>query len=241
MIATPRFVYLHLHKSGGTFVNEALLRFVPGARQLGYHLPARLIPHALRKLPVLGFVRNPWAYYVSWYSFQSAREDGGNALFRALSDDGRLNFKQTVRNMLELGSDAPRLDRLLAQLPDAFSNQGFNLPRPALEPLRGLKVGFYTYLYQYMFTGHNGQLFLGRTETLREDLLGFFDTLRLDPGPELRDFISSHSARNASRHGDWRTYYDEELRDLVAERDATVIGQFNYAFSPAPAAAARSA
>jgi len=37
MIATDRFVFLHLHKSGGTFVNECLLRHVPGARQLGYH------------------------------------------------------------------------------------------------------------------------------------------------------------------------------------------------------------
>jgi hypothetical protein len=72
MIATDRFVYVHLHKSGGTFVNECLLRFFPDARQIGYHLPRSRIPQDRLALPVLGFVRNPWSYYVSWYSFQSA-------------------------------------------------------------------------------------------------------------------------------------------------------------------------
>ena len=44
MIATGRFVFLHLHRSGGTFVNEWLLRFVPGTRLIGYHFPRSLIP-----------------------------------------------------------------------------------------------------------------------------------------------------------------------------------------------------
>ena len=44
MIVAPRFVFLHLHKSGGTFVNDCLLRFVPGARSAGYHLPHTMIP-----------------------------------------------------------------------------------------------------------------------------------------------------------------------------------------------------
>ena len=70
MIATPRFVFIHLHKSGGTFVNECLLRFVPAARRLGYHLPRAAVPSEYAHLPVLGYVRNPWSYYVSWYAFQ---------------------------------------------------------------------------------------------------------------------------------------------------------------------------
>jgi hypothetical protein len=56
MIATDRFVYVHLHKSGGTFVNECLLRFFPDARQIGYHLPRSRIPQDRLALPVLGFV-----------------------------------------------------------------------------------------------------------------------------------------------------------------------------------------
>ena len=75
MIVTPRFVFLHLHKSGGTFVNACLMQHVAGAQQIGYHLPRTMIPDTHRHLPVLGFVRSPWSYYVSWFSFQSSRTE----------------------------------------------------------------------------------------------------------------------------------------------------------------------
>jgi len=57
MIVTDRFVFLHLHKSGGTFVNECLLRFLPDARQVGYHLPRSMTPPAAvkRKKTVLKY------------------------------------------------------------------------------------------------------------------------------------------------------------------------------------------
>ena len=97
MIATGRFVFLHLHKSGGSFVNECLLRFLPDARRVGYHLPRSLIPTEFAALPVFGFARNPWSYYVSWFSFQAAR-DHPNALYRLLSNDGRRGFRPENRH-----------------------------------------------------------------------------------------------------------------------------------------------
>src|SRR5690606_23226084 len=102
MIVTPSFVFLHLHKSGGTFVNTGLMRLIEGARHVGYHLPRSMIPPQFASLPVLGLVRDPWSYYVSWYSSQRARPRP-NALFQAASHGGTLDFKATVRNMLNLG------------------------------------------------------------------------------------------------------------------------------------------
>ena len=81
MIVTPRFVFLHLHKSGGTLVNTGLIRYIAGARHIGYHLPRSMLPEQFASLPLLGLVRNPWSYYVSWYSFQRARPRP-NALLR---------------------------------------------------------------------------------------------------------------------------------------------------------------
>jgi hypothetical protein len=80
MIVTDRLVFLHLHKSGGTFVNALLLRCVPSARQIGYHLPYRELPEIYRNFPVVGTVRSPWAYYVSWFHFQRSRPNP-NILF----------------------------------------------------------------------------------------------------------------------------------------------------------------
>src|SRR5689334_14456425 len=118
MIATRRFVFLHLHKSGGTFVNRWLLRHFRDARQIGYHLPRRMIPAELAHLPVLGLVRNPWSYYVSWYTFQSGMARP-NPLFHILSDGGKLGFLGTIRNMVELGNEERYLDRIVAVLPSS--------------------------------------------------------------------------------------------------------------------------
>ena len=232
MIATNRFVFVHLHKSGGSFVNECLLRFFPDARTLGYHLPATLIPPELRALPVLGFVRSPWSYYVSWYAFQSQRPRP-NALFRCVSDDGTLDFRASVRNLLRLGDDEARLDRLLAALPPQYGTQGFglNLPSFALAPIRGSGLGFYGFLFRYMYTAPGVKITIGRCESLRADLLAFFENVGVPVSHELREFVQAAAPRNTSAHGDWRSYYDNELAELVAERDAEVIERFGYQFT----------
>ncbi len=232
MIATDRFVFVHLHKSGGSFINECLLRFFPEARQLGYHLPISLLPVELRRLPVFGFVRSPWSYYVSWYAFQSQRPQP-NVLFRCASNDGTLDFKASVRNLLDLGNDPERLDRLLALLPDHYgqANFGLNLPNFALAPIRGSGMGFYSYLFRYMYTDAAVELLIGRCENLRADFLGFLDRTGIDASTELREFVQTASPRNASRHGSWRDYYDRALADAVAERDASVIERFGYSFA----------
>jgi len=232
MIATDRFVYVHLHKSGGSFVNECLMRFFPDARQIGYHLPLSLLPAPLHALPVLGFVRSPWSYYVSWYAFQSQRPRP-NALFRCVSDDGTLDFSASVRNLAGLGDDQARLDRLLGLLPDRYGDAGFglNLPAFALAPIRGSGLGFYSFLFRYMYTSPGIEPAIGRCENLRADLLAFFARVGAPVFGELREFVETAAPRNTSAHGDWREYYDRELADFVAERDATVIERFGYEFA----------
>jgi len=229
MIVTPRFVFLHLHKSGGTFVNECLMRFIPGARHVGYHLPCSMIPAEYVHLPVLGFVRNPYSYYVSWYSFQQQRPHP-NFLFRVLSDDGRLDFNATLRNMLDLGAGSIRLDLILRSLPSSYSNQGLNLPNFALAPIRHSRLGFYTFLYRYLYGGGAKPVTVGRMEHLRDELLPMLESVGEPISPELRRFVESELPRNASTHAAYVDYYDAPLRDLVAERDAEVLERHRYSF-----------
>jgi hypothetical protein len=229
MIATARFVHIHLHKSGGTFVNECLLRFFPEAQRLGYHLPRSLIPVEWASLPVLGFVRNPWSYYVSWYAFQSRRPQP-NALFRVLSEDGSLDFKATLRNMLSLGEQGGKLDELLPRLPAAYGTHGLNLPAFALAPIRDSGLGFYSYLFRYMYAGDPERLHVGRTETLRADLPAFFERIGVAPSQPLLDFIRHQPPLNASRHEAFASYYDRDARELVRARDGALIERFGFRF-----------
>jgi hypothetical protein len=229
MIITSKFVFLHLHKSGGTFVNECLLKFLPDARHVGYHLPRSMIPSEAAHLPVLGFVRNPWSYYLSWYSFQRQRPHP-NFLFRILSDDGRLEFEPTLRNMLDLGAGSLRLDLLIRALPATYANSGLNLPGFALAPIRGTRLGFYTYLYRHLFGSGSRPVSVGRMEELREDLVPMLERVSQPVGEEMRRFIADESPRNTSEHGNYRELYSDSLRDLVARRDAEVIERHNYGF-----------
>ena len=228
MIAAPRFVFLHLHKSGGTFVNECLLRFVPGTRQLGYHLPYSSLPPDLSHLPVLGFVRSPWSYYVSWYAFQSSRPQP-NPLFRVLSADGRLGFAGTVANMLELGRDDSLLDAVVAALPASYTHRGLNLPGPALAPIRGSGLGFYSFLYQHIFGGA-ARLHVGRMESLREDLPGMLEAIGETVSPPFREHLVTAAPSNTSPHDAYPAYYDAGLRELVDRRDASLIERYGYHF-----------
>jgi len=229
MIATTRFVHIHLHKSGGTFVNECLLRFFPDARRLGYHLPRSLLPAELAVLPVLGFVRNPWSYYVSWYAFQSQRPQP-NVLFRCLSENGALDFNATIRNMLTLDKRYDKLDELLALLPGDYGTHGLNVPAFALAPIRDSGLGFYSFLFRYMYAGDPDSLFIGRTEMLRADLLAFLRSEQVDISGALKEFIEHAPPRNPSTHAAFADYYDGATRRLVGARDGELIERFRYRF-----------
>jgi len=228
MIVTPHFVFLHLHKSGGSFVNDCLLRFLPDAQQIGYHLPRKLVPAIYSALPALGLVRNPWSYYVSWYTFQARRRQP-NALFSITSHDGALGFAGTLRNLVSLGSESELLDPLLARLPATYVNRGLNLPAFALEPIRGSGLGFYSFLYRYMFDAP-GLMHIGRMERMRTDLPPMFASVGQTAGPAMRRYIEQEPARNTSEHSSYTDYYDQASRELVARLDAPVIERHGYRF-----------
>lgn len=229
MIVTPRFAFLHLHKSGGTFVNAGLMQHVAGAKQLGYHLPRSMLPAQYAALPLLGLVRNPWSYYVSWYSFQRSRPRP-NALFQTLSNGGALDFAGTIRNMLNLEREPAVLDRVLAALPAAYTNQGLNLPSFALAPIRGSGLGFYSFLYRYLYGPDVTAVRLARMEQLRVEVPALLESAGEPVTSALRDYMSSAPALNTSDHAPHRQLYDAELAQLVAERDRLVIERHGYSF-----------
>lgn len=234
MIATQRFVFLHLHKTGGQFVNRVLLRYLPDARAIGYHLPRSAAPPQLRGLPVIGFVRNPWDWYVSWYAFNLAQPQR-NPIFRAVSANGQLDFKHTLVNMLHLGCERSRPLRatISAALPETRAgNLGSGITRADLLGFEDESRGYFTWLWRYMFfldTRADG-LYDGRMENLRADLLAALQAVTQPVTAELRDAILNNPPVNASARRDYRAYYDAELRALVAARDAELVDTYAYGF-----------
>ncbi|MFT4076446.1 MAG: hypothetical protein QM647_13050 [Asticcacaulis sp.] len=228
MIISDSLVCLHLHKSGGTFLNALLMKCLRSARRVGYHLPYSEVPAAFRGLPVLGTVRNPWDYYVSWYHFQQGQENP-NPLFRICSEDGALGFEGTVRNLVGLVDDDARIDRLAAIFPDHFVNHGLNLRRQCIESLRGSGKGFYTFLHDRLYAGAEAPQVL-RMESLREQLYGLTLGGTIVEQARMKAFLDTTPRLNVSERGRYGDYYSPELRDLVACRDRPVIETYGYSF-----------
>lgn len=224
MILTPRFSFVHLHKSGGTFVGNALLEHVPGARKVGHHVPASQLPATHAALPVLGVIRNPWDYYVSWFAFQTERRD---YVWRTFSEEGALDFDATTRRMLRAGEDDALLDRLVELAPAEFTHRQSNLTKACIEGMRGRRHGWYTFLFRRMY-GDLPVHFV-RRENLREELLAFLRATG-EVSPELEEFVRHAPPVKTSRRGPHRRYYSESLAQLVAERERDLIERFGYAY-----------
>ena len=122
MIVTDKFVFVHLPRSGGTFISEVIRKFFSSAHEIGYHLPRVVLPKEYSHLPVLGGVRNPWLFYPSWYYHQYS-DTKYSPLFCSLSENRKLDFAYTIRNALNLGVGNEKLDLLIHALPENFNYQ----------------------------------------------------------------------------------------------------------------------
>lgn len=67
MITHDKFIFLHLQKCGGTFVSRFLESNIPGSTWIhhGTHEPITSKPEGKF---LFGVVRNPFDWYVSWYT-----------------------------------------------------------------------------------------------------------------------------------------------------------------------------
>jgi hypothetical protein len=233
MIVTDNFVFVHLPRTGGTFVSEVIRKFFPSAHEIGHHLPRELLPREYSHLPVLGTVRNPWEFYVSLYHYAS-RIDATSTLVTWMSENGTLDFIGSIRNLLNLTVNDERLDVLIDMLPahvDYTRRQIPNVTKDTMRGVRGTGVGYYTFRFNEMF-GNADDMFLCHTETLRQDLLAFFEGTGAT-SDELRDYVLRADKKNTSEHLHYSTYYTPELSELVLIRDRPLIERFGYAFEQA--------
>lgn len=236
MIVTPRFVFIHLHKTGGQFVNRLLLSFIPGATRLGYHYPRAMLPTQFQALPAVGIVRNPWDWYASWDAFNRANPNR-NPIFRTLSQGGQLDFKTTIMRMLALGEDTAEVNRLretiTQYLPESIEgNRGAGITKTCLAGFRDPAIGYYGWLTRRMFTvdGHMDDMHFGRTENLRPDLLRILEETGTAMSPQLREAILAAPAVNASQRAPYQESYDDELREQLAVKERALIDAFDYRF-----------
>ena len=234
MLVTDKFVFLHLPRAGGTFVYGVVRKFFPSAREIGYHFPRELLPGEYSHLPILGIVRNPWEFYASWYHHQDSNVRYSpltNVLFGCLSENRKLDFVQTIRNALDLGVSDDKLDFLIQALPENFDYQKRHIPnltKDLMRKIRGTGLGLYTFRFNQLF-GQADDVFFCRVETLRSDLMAFFERIGV-ASDDLRRHVLGLDKENISERLHYSSYYTPELAELVFIRDRQLVERFGFAF-----------
>lgn len=174
MLVTDRFVFIHLHRTGGNFLAELIERHFSNIREIGYHRPRANLPLEFAHLPAFGFVRAPHDWYASWYRFNAGRTH--NHLYPTVSGGGRYDRERTLRNLLHLGSaKEPYVSlrrELIEKLPETMeNNRALGLTKTCLRTFESENEGYFTWLMKRMFCvrGSFEDMYLGKHETLYED------------------------------------------------------------------------
>lgn len=211
MIVSKHFVFVHFPKAGGSFVRAVLGETAPhewNIREYAWHKKLSTLPQELRMLPVIGYVRNPFDWYVSWYAYMRGeylRQGCANSFFRVASDHGARSFKETMRFILDC-----EMDELYPECPFPGSVFGCHFACHFGNDLENVNIG--------------------RFEDLRADLVRLLVECCTTIPEEMRACIQTHEKVNASRRGQYRSYYDKDLRDIILQRDREVLHRFDYGF-----------
>jgi hypothetical protein len=211
-------------------VYEVVRKFFPSAREIGYHFPRELLPKEYSHLPILGVVRSPWEFYVSWYHHVQPRNTA-SLLFSWMSENGKLGFVETIRNALNFGVNDERLEALIEMLPehvDYRRKQIPNITKDSIRKFRGTGIGYFTFRFNQLF-GKSDDVFFCRLDSLREDLVTFFDGVGVATH-ELHDYVLRLDKKNTSEHIHESMYYTPDLAELVRVRDRQLIERFGFTF-----------
>lgn len=238
MIVTDHFVYIHVSRTAGTFLNKLIIEHVPGARMIQYHGHLQDLPAQYAHLPVIGFARNPWDWYVSMYfDYRRKRQ----YVLGVISERGKLAFGPTIERFLTLGDDNEQSRRLLAQLVQVAPAQ-ISTRSPPQHHLPGLRsdhfagypdnTGYYSWLFQLMFESNATRpVHIGRFENLREEALRLLEETGAPVTDRISAYLKATGPLNASqRPKNYAEGYTPDLARLVAQKDGYIVDRFGYEF-----------
>lgn len=219
MLIARDFVFLHVPKTGGTFVQQTILDFMSAETSSFTHAPYSELPATARKLPGFYIVRNPWDWYVSWYHYWRERgaerppdrlwRRGWKAAAWELLDFGQASFAEFTTRACMGEFDTARMF-------PGFDCAGLDLYSCYLRSIVGEALGRDDYAAL-------------RYERLRGDVRMYLRD-RADVGRDLLRALRTDPALRTSEHDPYPVYFDDGLRRLVGDKTRWICAGFGYSF-----------
>lgn len=232
MLVTQSFVFLHIPKTGGSFVQTVIGEHLPVVHRTEYtHEPYSNLPERWRGLPAFCVVRNPWDWYVSWFHGAIKSSGKRGAKLRSPVAPGRETVRSDKRAVWNdaMGAGEARFEEAVARactgefdhsLAPMIREEGIDLYSAHVRTIAG--AGLDRPDFEVL-----------RFERLRADLSRFLRT-HMDPPKSLRAAIRAAPPVKVSDHQPYPAYYSDELRALVGERARWLCERFGYEFESAP-------
>ena len=216
------FIFIRTPKSGSTFVTEIL--------QKHFNMDAEEIPrdklvltprsHKKQNYNFVGSVRNPFAWYVSFYEHH---QRDSRPIMQGLG-----SFKDTLTVLLNLRNTSKYYEMLKS--PWACANPIFNTQHFIDYPE---DKGFYSWMLSRMNSdkqGNSDDVFFLKVESLNEDLVSAFKKFGKISQNEIDIILRAPKANTAWNHKDYREYYDDEMIAMVYKQDKAIFDKFGYEF-----------
>jgi len=215
MVITKAAIFMHLPKTGGTWLQQVLADAV---LRIEMHQPARYAPD---DRPRFGFTRNPWSWYVSWYHFHAAG-NYDNPVFQAAAATHGDTFGQITYGLLTAPAALKRRAYKIAGHNTTGRNQG--ITQATIGRWIDTEDSYLTHLHTLHLEGCER---VGKAENIADDLSAMLEGIgALDDDTAAR--IRNTPPANTSKHSQPADYYSPDLEALVAEREADQIAAYNY-------------
>ncbi|NIR17238.1 MAG: hypothetical protein GWN86_26310 [Desulfobacterales bacterium] len=226
---TDKLVFIHMPRTGGSTHRGYIKRLSDDGRlkvlgDFGERC-ARALPQKYQHLPKIGFVRNPWAWYVSRYHWflnkrfvqNNLNPDGqmtrglDAGIFNAKTKEDVPSFKSHMMNGFNMDTSLP-------QWPRKFSGDWPGHPYFSM-----------TGCYFDMYFNQYGKLYLDSIYRLEDKEI--HEELYIQRGVDIGEIrFADEFISKRSEHKPYQEYYDEELREKVKKVDTRLIEKFSYKF-----------
>jgi len=204
MLITNDFVFIHLQKCAGTFVRKFLKKTnLITVNTTVKHDSVRQIPEKHKGKKIIGVIRNPWDWYVSWYSFR--HKEGHSPQFGDLFEGSFESFLQKI----------------------FFDRHGIRNDIN-LDELRSFGIGPYTGRYKNSYCCEDGN-FANVSMIKMEDLYaGMISEMKLTV--EQIKILNSMNKVNTSSHPHYSTLYTDKTCKWITDREQFIIHKYGYSF-----------